>query len=309
MKVHHRDTEITENGAASLRLPLCLRASVVRLQECRRDAGGPNESRAHGGDRLRGAGAGADRCLFLAGAAALSALPLVNAGFYSKDAILWYSWSAAGGSPVLWFMALAGAFITALYSTRLMLVVFWGDMRTPVHEQPDRGMIIPLLILAFFSITTGFIEWPHNMFHLTLFSDQVQKVLPETVMKQNEPSEWLLQAIAMLVTLSGVYLGYVLYYGKAGVRWQQSPGLSATRNFLFTGWKFDQLYSFVFVKPYLFLTRINKSDVIDRLYTAIAQASIRLNTWFSVSQNGSLRMYIIGVLAGILFIITLQLLL
>ncbi|MFL5747848.1 MAG: NADH-quinone oxidoreductase subunit L [Niastella sp.] len=246
---------------------------------------------------------------FLAGAAALSALPLVSAGFYSKDAILWYSWSAAGGSPVLWFIALAGAFITALYSTRLMLVVFWGDMKTHVHEQPDRGMIIPLLILAFFSITAGFIEWPHNMFHLTLFSDQVQKVLPETVMKQNQPSEWLLQGIAMLVSLSGVYLGYVLYYGKTGVRWQQSPGLSATRNFLFSGWKFDQLYNFVFVKPFLFLTRINKGDVIDRMYTAIAQASIRLNSWLSVSQNGSLRMYIVGVLAGILFIITLQLLL
>jgi NADH-quinone oxidoreductase subunit L len=30
---------------------------------------------------------------FLAGAAALSALPLVSAGFYSKDQILWYAWS------------------------------------------------------------------------------------------------------------------------------------------------------------------------------------------------------------------------
>lgn len=246
---------------------------------------------------------------FLAGAAALGALPLISAGFYSKDAILWYSWSAAAGSPVLWLIALAGAFITALYSTRLMLVVFWGDMRTPVHEQPDRGMIVPLVILAFFAITTGFIEWPHNMFHLRLFSDLVQKTLPATVMKQNEPSEWLLQFIAMLVTLSGVYLGYILYYGKAGIRWQQSPGLSAMRNFLFSGWKFDQLYGIVFVKPFLFLTRINKSDVIDRMYTAIAQACIRLNSWFSVSQNGSLRLYVVGVLAGILFIITLQLLL
>ncbi|MBO9204528.1 MULTISPECIES: NADH-quinone oxidoreductase subunit L [Niastella] len=246
---------------------------------------------------------------FLAGAAALSALPLVSAGFYSKDAILWYSWSAAGGNPVLWLMALAGAFITALYSTRLMLVVFWGDMRSPVHEQPDKGMIIPLIVLAFFSVTAGFIEWPHNLFHLTLFSDQVQQVLPQTVMKENEPSEWLFQGIAALVTLSGVYLGYVLYYGKSGVRWQQSPGLSATRDFLFSGWKFDQLYNYVFVKPYLFLTRINKGDVIDKLYNAIAQGSMRLNSWFSVSQNGSLRMYIVGVLAGILFIITLQLLL
>jgi NADH-quinone oxidoreductase subunit L len=246
---------------------------------------------------------------FLAGAAALSALPLVTAGFFSKDAILWYSWSAANGNALLWFTALAGAFITALYSTRLMLVVFWGELRTPIQEQPAQGMVIPLVILAFFSITAGYIEWPHNMLHISLFSDHVQKVLPATVLKQNPPSEWLFQAVGTLVTLAGVYLGYTIYYFKPGIRWQQSPGLATTREFLFSGWKFDQLYNFLFVKPFVFITRINKSDVIDRLYNGIAQAGLRLNSWFSVSQNGSLRLYIVGVLAGILFIITLQLLL
>jgi NADH-quinone oxidoreductase subunit L len=246
---------------------------------------------------------------FLAGAAALSALPLVSAGFFSKDAILWYSWSAANGNALLWIMAMAGAFITALYTTRLMLVVFWGDAKTPVHQEPAKGMIIPLIVLAFFSVTAGFIEWPHNMIHLTLFSDHVQKVLPETVLKPALPSEWLFQLMAALVTLAGVYLGYLLYYGKPGIRWQRSPGLSAMRDFFFSGWKFDQLYNFLFVKPFVFITRINKSDVIDRLYNAIAQAGLRLNGWFAISQNGSLRLYIVGVLAGILFIITLQLLL
>jgi NADH-quinone oxidoreductase subunit L len=246
---------------------------------------------------------------FLAGAAALSALPLVSAGFFSKDAILWYSWSAANGNPMLWLTALAGAFITALYTTRLMLVVFWGEARTPVHRHPAQGMVIPLVVLAILSITAGFIEWPHNMLHLTLFSDHVQKVLPETLLKTNLPSETLFQLIAALVTLAGVFLGYILYYGKPGIRWQQSPGLAGMREFLFSGWKFDQLYNFLFVKPFVFITRINKSDIIDKMYNGIAEASLRLNSWFSVSQNGSLRLYIVGVLAGILFIITLQLLL
>lgn len=246
---------------------------------------------------------------FLGGAVALSALPLVSAGFFSKDAILWYSWSASSGNPFLWSVALAGAFITALYSTRLMLVVFWGEMKTPIHTQPARGMVIPLIVLAFFSITAGFIEWPHNMFHLTLFSHHVQNVLPETVLKQNLPSEWLFQGMAALVTFAGVYAGYVLYYGKPGIRWQQSPPLSVMREFLFSGWKFDQLYNVLFVKPFVFITGINKNDIIDRLYNGIAQASLRLSNLLSVSQNGSLRLYIVGVLAGILFIITLQLLL
>jgi NADH-quinone oxidoreductase subunit L len=246
---------------------------------------------------------------FLAGAASLAALPLVTAGFFSKDAILWYSWSAANGNPLLWVIALAGAFITAYYSTRLMLVVFWGEMKTPISEFPPQLMVFPLIVLAFFSIAAGYIEWPHNLLHVSLFSEHVQRTLPQTLEKEGLPSEFIFQAIAVVTTLAGVYLGYVLYYQKSGVRWQQSPSLSTIRNFLFSGWKFDQLYDTVFVKPFLFITRINKSDLFDQISKGIAQANLKLNRLASVSQNGSLRWYMGAVLIGILFIITLQILL
>lgn len=48
-------------------------------------------------------------------------------------------------------------------------------------------------------------------------------------------------------------------------------------------------------------------DVFDQLYNGIVQTNLRLSRLLSVSQNGSLRWYIVGVLIGILFIITLQL--
>jgi len=246
---------------------------------------------------------------FLAGAAALSALPLITAGFYSKDQILWYAWSANNGNEMLWFVALAGAFITALYSARLMFVVFWGEMKTPVGEYPGKLMTAPLIILAILSIAAGFIEWPHNLMHVTLFSDLVEKVLPVTILEENVPKEIVLQAIAIVVTLLGIYSGYALYYRHTYIseRWKQSRPKIWLRNFFFKGWAFDQLYDAVFVKPFMFITRINKSDVFDKLYNGIALFSQRLNQMFSVSQNGSLRWYIAGVLIGIIFILTLQL--
>jgi NADH-quinone oxidoreductase subunit L len=246
---------------------------------------------------------------FLAGAAALSALPLVSAGFYSKDQILWYAWSANNGNEMLWFAALAGAFITALYSTRLMLVVFWGEMKTHIGEYPNKLMTAPLIILAILSITAGFIEWPHNLVHVSLFSDLVERVLPATVLKPNIPEEIVLQGIAVVVTLLGIYTGYALYYRNRAVieRWKQSPAKMRLRNFLFTGWAFDQLYDTVFVKPFVYITNINKTDIFDQLNKSIASVSQRLNQWFSVSQNGSLRWYIAGLLIGIIFILTLQL--
>jgi NADH-quinone oxidoreductase subunit L len=246
---------------------------------------------------------------FLAGAAALSALPLITAGFYSKDQILWYAWSASNGNVLLWTIGLVGAFITALYSTRLMLVVFWGEAKTPVVELPGRVMTIPLVILAILSITAGFIEWPHNMMHVTLFSDLVQKVLPATVLKQNVPEEIVLQGLAALATLLGIYCGYALYYRSSSLiqLWKESRTTIGLRNFFYSGWAFDQLYDLVFVQPFTYITRINKSDIFDQLNKAIASVSERLNQWLSVSQSGSLRWYIAGVLIGIIFILTLQL--
>ena len=79
------------------------------------------------------------------------------------------------------------------------------------------------------------------------------------------------------------------------------------RNFFLSGWAFDQLYDALFVKPFVYITSINKADVFDQLNKSIATVSRRLNQWLSVSQNGSLRWYIAGVLIGIIFILTLQL--
>ena len=246
---------------------------------------------------------------FLAGAAALAALPLISAGFYSKDQILWYAWSAGTGNEILWLTGIAGAFITALYSTRLMLVVFWGEMKTPVSQHPGRLITFPLIILAILSITAGFIEWPHNLIHVTFFSDLVEKFLPATLMKENVPAEIVLQAVAVAVTLAGIYTGYAWYYRYTFVieKLKQSASIMWLRNFFLNGWAFDQLYDSVFVKPFLYITRINKTDVFDQLNKSIATASQRLNQYLSVSQNGSLRWYIAGVLIGIIFILTLQL--
>jgi NADH-quinone oxidoreductase subunit L len=248
---------------------------------------------------------------FLAGAAALAALPFVTAGFYSKDPILWYAWSSRNGNAFLWILSLAGAFITAFYCTRLTLVVFGGEMKTPVRELPGKAMTLPLTVLAVLSVVAGFIEWPHNLVHLSLFSDLIQKVLPAAVLKENPPAEGVFQLVAVVVTFLGIYTGYVLYYKNRTVieEWQRSPGKIMTRNFLFNGWGFDQLYDMLFVKPFLFITRVNKTDVFDRMYNGLAQVNLKFNRLLSVTQNGSLRWYIAGVLIGILFIITLQLVL
>src|SRR5207302_9050575 len=118
----------------------------------------------------------------------------------------------------------------------------------------------PLIVLAFFSVFAGFIELPHNFGHFTLFSDLVQKTLPAVVQRSQAEMEWLFQLVASLVTLLGIYVGYVLYYRSSPVmsRWKQSVFMNQLREFFLSGWRFDHLYNTLFLKPFSFIAEINK---------------------------------------------------
>ena len=77
---------------------------------------------------------------FLIGALALAAIPPF-AGFFSKDAILA---SAAGQGTlgwILWGIGALGAFLTALYTFRLVFIVFCGKPSEFVERAPAQGAL------------------------------------------------------------------------------------------------------------------------------------------------------------------------
>jgi NADH-quinone oxidoreductase subunit L len=70
----------------------------------------------------------------LTGWLAISGIPIF-AGFFSKDEILWKTWSTGAtaipswAGKVLWVVGALTALLTAIYMTRLMVMTFWGDER------------------------------------------------------------------------------------------------------------------------------------------------------------------------------------
>ncbi len=238
---------------------------------------------------------------FLAGSASLSALPLVTAGFYSKDWILWSAWSAPGGSPWLWAAGLLGAFLTVLYTFRVVFLVFYGPEKRPVDRQPGFLVKAPLVVLAFLSLTAGFFQVPRILGDLPLVSNFLRPVLPADAAAHGSIfSEIVLEILTASVVLLGLYLAYLVYLKRpAGAGgWRKAVTGMETSRFLLSGWRFDAIYDRVFVRPYLWLARVNKNDAVDLPYRGIAALSRAGNLVLSKTQTGRLRWYAAVVVIG-----------
>ncbi|RIJ41392.1 NADH-quinone oxidoreductase subunit L [Pontibacter oryzae] len=247
---------------------------------------------------------------FLIGAGSLAALPLITAGFYSKDQILWYALAGENGNVWLYAAGLAGAFVTSIYTFRMVFLTFYGPAKTHVSHPPGKLITIPLILLAILSLVGGFIELPHNFGHLVLFSELLQPVLPAIEASASlAANEWLFQLLAAVVSLGGVFVAYLFYIKSPYLLHRLMHNGLAVRlqQFWFAGWGFDALYDNLFVRPYVFLANLNKRDIIDSFYTGLARTAEGFHVMLSQSQNGVLRSYVMGIVVGAIMILTISL--
>lgn len=243
---------------------------------------------------------------FLAGSASLSALPLVTAGFYSKDMILWYSWSSENGSPWLWTAGLAGALLTSIYTFRMVFLTYYGESKTRVDRKPGIAMKIPLVILAVLSVIGGFTELPRTLGGLPIFSDFMNNVLPSVkTAHRGLMDEVMVQIISAAVSLAGVYVAYLLFLRnpRSMDAVTGTPAGAAIHRFLFSGCGFDWLYDRVFVRPFLWIANTNRDDFVDLIYSGIAWYNRLFYGGLSLTQSGKVRWYAMGITLGAVIII------
>lgn len=227
----------------------------------------------------------------LVGAAALAALPFTS-GYFSKDAILLTAYAAPGG-PWLWAVALLAALVTALYSARLIFVVFFGSPRWPQHGDPPRdpggpAMHVPLAVLAVLALAGG---W----FGLT----PVAGVLPDGGVGQGHGGwvAWVTSAGPLV----GVAVGYLLFQRRReALAALTSRGVAAAlRRFWLAGWGFDWLYRQLLERPFVALARLNRNDAVDGLFNALAASARGLHGLLSATQTGQLRWYLANMAGGL----------
>lgn len=211
--------------------------------------------------------------------------------------ILWYTFASPQGSTILWLAGYIGAFITAIYTFRMIFATFYGESQMEVHRYPGMLVKIPLVILGVLSLAGGFIELPHTLGHVTIFSGFIEKNLPSVdTHHAGLATEAILQAVAGITAIIGIYIAYLIYLKKSfSVDTMAQSGFSRLLN---KGWGFDQLYDALFVKPFVIASAINKKDFIDKFYTGLVGITRGFHRMFSLTQTGQLRYYLMGIAFG-----------
>jgi len=268
---------------------------------------------------------------FLVGGLALSGVPPFS-GFFSKDEVLAYVADRGDWHLALVVVGYVGAFLTALYTFRLIFRVFFGRFVEPPHdhtprnpltgeeEDNDVGFASPehhtaeeafpmkaaMGVLAFLAIVGGLLQIPN-------VTEAIDHWLEPTFAESRyfeelKPSGGATAAGLLLgaaVSLAGIFAALVIWRRREGVPAVQArERFPAVHRFLVNRWYFDDLLDLLFVRPARGFGRFAQSTferlVVNGLFVGGPTGLVRSGSAAArAAQTGFLRWYAALVVVGI----------
>jgi NADH-quinone oxidoreductase subunit L len=240
---------------------------------------------------------------FLIGASALAALPLITAGYYSKDLILSDTLSSGYGSTWLWLAGAVGACLTSLYIFRVVFVVFFGPTRKEPVRQARPMEALPLYVLGALSVIGGFINLPRGWGSFQPFEDFLRHMLPAAPAGSSTVG-WLSIGVAPEIGVVFIALAWRLYRrGPQPLSFSQRAPWSTVAEYWFSGWGFDWVYDRLAVRPLLWFANVSRNDLVEPAVQGIAAANRGAWRLVSGSQNGLVRLYAGAVGLGMIALV------
>ena len=183
---------------------------------------------------------------FVIGGSALAGLPLITAGFFSKDLILWQSWAGPNGNIWFWVAGMTGAMLTSLYTFRMILLAFFGPQQLHVRAKSGLAVSSALIVLCVLSIVGGYVDTPPHFGGSPRFSNFLGGVLPPLEEVHVGPITETITALSAIVVFT---IGLVLAYLLFGPQRERKPAENVVERLWLAGWGFDWIYNGLFVVP------------------------------------------------------------
>jgi NADH-quinone oxidoreductase subunit L len=242
---------------------------------------------------------------FLVGSLALAAIPPF-AGFFSKDAILASAANAGTLGWILWGIGVVGAFLTALYTFRLLFVVFFGEMsafaREHLHKERFEGplaMMWPVAVLTVLSIVGGFLQIPGVWHAVDTWIEPVVESIPEA----GGATAVFSALVALGAALGGIAVAWVLYKRPsekpAEIRRRYPWAVRTLEHKLY----FDEAYDVVFYEPAsrlaVWLGRWIEEPVILRSLGGFGIGVKDVSGRVAAAETGRVRAYVLALAMGL----------
>jgi NADH-quinone oxidoreductase subunit L len=246
---------------------------------------------------------------FLVGCIAIAGIPPFS-GFFSKDEILV---NAYAHNPILYWIGLGGALMTAFYMFRLYAMTFRGSFRGTreqehhLHESPWQ-MTMPLIVLAVLAMLAGFVGIPelfakdaHRLEHYLAPVFAASTQLKEAHHLTHSAEYMLLGVSLTLITIAIFY---------ALNRFSKKPETEDASSFgkvLADKWYVDELYHNIITKPLnglaVFFNRFIEKSGIDGLVNGVGKSVHWGSRQLRLLQSGQVGSYVLWMVLGILVLI------
>ncbi len=222
----------------------------------------------------------------LCAAVAIAGVPPFS-GFHSKDAILLAAYHHA---PWMYWVGVATAGMTAFYVFRAVFLAFFGSSRSDCHPHESPPVItVPLTILAALSLVGGFIDVP--------------RFLDPMFPRGEEPHEFLLVAVSVVVGLDGIALAWLLYVLRPALADAFARRSGWVYPLLYGKYFVDEIYDFAVVRPVEKISRVLlwrgiDIGIVDGAVNGVGSRARTIGGALRQLQSGYIRSYATWVLAG-----------
>ena len=242
------------------------------------------------------------RIAFGVGALALAGIPPLS-GFWSKDSILASALADGWYGRVLLVVGLGGVFLTGLYTFRMFLLVFEGDVSPYAREHVHASghgegpfwMVSTVWVLAVLAAVGGLVNVP-GAWHLLL--DWLEPVAHPLV-EASALQDYIISAISVAFGLAGIGVAWAIY-GTGRLR---VPEFTFVRRLFERKFYFDEAYDWAFYRPAVFIarawSRFVERPLIAGSIDVVAGGTRRAGGGVSQTQTGLVRSYALALAFGV----------
>jgi NADH-quinone oxidoreductase subunit L len=275
---------------------------------------------------------------FIIGGLALSGMPPFS-GWLSKDDIIAYLDYRGGGFEVLGIVGYIGAFLTGIYTFRMIFRAFWGDPVPEAQElehghlhhaevprnpmtgeeedtdvgfpgpghfiaERERPMKVAMAALALLAIVGGFVQIPGVDADIQHF---LAPTFADSRLARLDPStgsSWVGLVVGAGIAIVAIFTAYRIWVVKPATAPALQKRFAAVHTFLVNKWYFDEAIDFVVVRPTQWVGRFADS-VLERglIAGAVTGGTVGIVRACSAvvrrAQTGFLRYYAAAIVVGL----------